>query len=42
VVRAGRSKSRLHNKPVGCGAAEAYVSGPGSEEEENMTAAMCL
>jgi hypothetical protein len=24
----------LHNKPVGCGAAEAYASGPGCEEEE--------
>jgi hypothetical protein len=28
------SKSGLHNKPAGCGAVEAYVSGPGSEEEE--------
>jgi hypothetical protein len=34
VVRAGTSKSGLHNKPAGCGAAEAYASGPGSEEEE--------
>jgi hypothetical protein len=24
----------LHNKPAGCGAAEAYASGHGSEEEE--------
>jgi hypothetical protein len=28
------SKAGLHNKPAGCGAAKAYVSGPGSEEEE--------
>jgi hypothetical protein len=34
VVRAGTSKSGLHNKPAGCGATEAYASGPGSEEEE--------
>jgi hypothetical protein len=31
-VRAGTSNSGLHNKPAGCGAAEAYASGPGSEE----------
>jgi hypothetical protein len=30
------SKSGLHNKPAGCGAAEAYDSGPGSEEEEEI------
>jgi hypothetical protein len=35
VVIAGTSKSGLHNKPAGCGAAEAYVSGPGSEEDGN-------
>jgi hypothetical protein len=34
VVRAGTSKSGLHNKPAGCGPAEEYASGPGSEEEE--------
>jgi hypothetical protein len=34
VVRAGTSKSELQNKSAGCGAAEAYASGPGSEEEE--------
>jgi len=34
VVRAGTLKSGLHNKPAGCGAVEAYASGPGSEEEE--------
>jgi hypothetical protein len=28
-------KSGLHNKPAGCGAAEVYASGPGSEEEED-------
>jgi len=33
MVRAGTSKSGLHNKSAGCGAAEAYASGPGSEEE---------
>jgi hypothetical protein len=31
-VRAGTPKSGLHNRPAGCGAAEAYASGPGSEE----------
>jgi hypothetical protein len=35
VVRAGMSKSGLHNKPAGCGAAEVYASGPGSEEENS-------
>jgi hypothetical protein len=34
VVTAGTSKSGLHNKPAGRGAAEAFASGPGSEEEE--------
>jgi hypothetical protein len=34
VVRAGTSNSGLHNKPAGCGAAEAYASGTDSEEEE--------
>jgi hypothetical protein len=24
----------LHNKPAGCGATEAYASGPGRDEEE--------
>jgi hypothetical protein len=33
VVRAGTSKTGLRNKPAGCGAAEAYTLGPGSEEE---------
>jgi hypothetical protein len=32
VVRAGTFNSGLHNKPAGCGAAEAYTSGTGSEE----------
>jgi hypothetical protein len=35
-VRAGTSKSGLHNKPAVCGAAEAYGSGPGSEGEEEL------
>jgi hypothetical protein len=26
----------LHNKLAGCGASEAYASGPGSEEEANV------
>jgi hypothetical protein len=34
VVRDGTSKSGLHNKPAGCGAAEEYASGTGGEEEE--------
>jgi hypothetical protein len=33
VVRAGTSKSGLHNKPAGCSAVEAYALGTGSEEE---------
>jgi hypothetical protein len=27
--------SGLHNKPAGCGASEAYASGPDGEEEED-------
>jgi hypothetical protein len=34
VVRAGTSKSGLHIKNGGCGAAKVYASGSGSEEEE--------
>ena len=26
----------LHNKPVGCGASEAYAPGPDGEEEEEV------
>ena len=29
-----RVGSGLHNKPAGCGASEAYASGPDGEEEE--------
>ena len=29
-----RGGSELHNKPAGCGAAEAYAPGPDGEEEE--------
>ena len=29
-----RGGSRLHNKPAGCGASEAYAPGPDGEEEE--------
>jgi hypothetical protein len=41
AAEAGTSKIRrggdsgLHNKSAGCGAYEAYASGPGSEEEES-------
>jgi len=38
VVRAGTCKSELHNKPAGCGAAKANVSGTGSEGEEEEAA----
>jgi hypothetical protein len=32
----------LHNKPAGCGAAVAYASGPGSEEEEEDLAELII
>jgi len=41
VTEAGTSKlwgdPGLHNKPLGCGASEVYVSGPASEEEKHYT-----
>ena len=33
-IRVGRTGS--HNKPAGCGASEAYDSGPEGEEEEEL------
>ena len=33
-IRVGRTGS--HNKPAGCGASEAYDSGPEGEEEEEV------
>jgi hypothetical protein len=39
----GWGDSELHNKPPGCGAAEAYASGPGSEKEEpSNTITFCI